>query len=179
VAGRRRRRIPIVGFSGPSGSGKTRLLVRLIPALVRRGLRVGALKHSGHQHGFDRRGKDSERMARAGAVAVAVEGPTAIAYFGPPVGGHEAMARLLPPADIIVAEGFRSGRLWRVEVHRKAVDRGFLCARDRRIVAVVTDEPPPREVPTFSPGDVERLADFLCQRFCVGRAVRPGRRGAH
>jgi len=176
VAPRRRRRLaPIVGFSGPSGSGKTRLLVRLVPALVRRGLRVGALKHSGHPHGFDRFGKDSERIARAGAVAVAVEGPSALAYFGPPVGGSRAMARLLPPVDLIVAEGFKSERLWRVELHRRTIGREFLCARDRRILAVVTDEPPPRRIPSFSPGDVEELADFLCRRFRLGRATRAKR----
>jgi molybdopterin-guanine dinucleotide biosynthesis protein B len=172
----RRRAAPIVGFSGPSGSGKTRLLVRLVPALVRRGLRVAALKHSGHPHGFDRRGKDSERLVRAGALAVAVEGPSALAYFGPPAGGSRAMARLLPPVDVIVAEGFRSERLWRVELHRRTIAPGFLCARDRRIVAVVTDEPPPRRIPSFAPGEIDALADFLCRRFRLGRATRPSRR---
>jgi molybdopterin-guanine dinucleotide biosynthesis protein B len=167
---------PIIGFSGPSGSGKTRLLARLVPALVRRGLRVGALKHTGHPHGFDRRGKDSERLVRAGAVAVAIEGPAALAYFGPPAGGARAMARLLPPVDVIVAEGFRSERLWRVELHRRTIDPEFLCARDRRIVAVVTDEPPPRRIPSFAPGDVDALADFLCLRFRLVRAVRIPRR---
>lgn len=173
MAPRRRRLAPIVAFSGPSGSGKTRLLARLIPALARRGLRVGALKHSGHPHGLDRRGKDSERLVRAGATAVVVEGPSALAYFGPPAGGPRAMARLLPPVDVVVAEGFKSEGLWRVELHRKTLGGEFLCARDRRVVAVVTDEPPPRQVPTFGPGDVEPLADFLCRRFRLGRAARP------
>jgi molybdopterin-guanine dinucleotide biosynthesis protein MobB len=174
-AGRgRHRKAPIVAFSGPSGSGKTRLLTRLVPALVRRGLRVGALKHSGHPHGFDRQGKDSERIVGAGALAVVVEGPTALAYFGPPVGGALAMARLLPPVDVVVAEGFKSDRIWRVEVHRRATGRQFLCARDRRVVAVVTDEPPPRPIPAFSPEEIEELVDFLCRRFRLGRA--PGGR---
>lgn len=177
MAPRGRRRVtPIIAFSGPSGSGKTRLLVRLVPALVRRGLRVGAIKHSGHPHGFDRPGKDSERVARAGAVAVVVEGPSALAYFGPPVGGPRAMARLLPAVDVIVAEGFTSERLRRVELHRRTIGREFLCTRDRRVVAVVTDEPPPRRLPSFAPGDVEELADFLCRRLGLGLAARPRRR---
>jgi molybdopterin-guanine dinucleotide biosynthesis protein B len=176
-AGReRRRRAPVIAFSGPSGSGKTRLLTRLVPVLVRRGLRVGALKHSGHRHGFDRRGKDSERIAAAGALAVVVEGPASLAYFGPPVGGAVEMARLLPPVDVVVAEGFKSDRIWRVEVHRRAIDHRFLCARDRRVVAVVTDEPAPRPIPAFSPREVEQLADFLCRRFRLGRGSPERRR---
>ena len=60
---------------GPSGVGKTRLLVRLIPALARRRVRVAVLKHTRHAHPFDRPGKDTEVLRRAGAVAAAIEGP--------------------------------------------------------------------------------------------------------
>ncbi len=155
----------IVAFSGPSGSGKTRLLVRLIPALRRRGVTVAALKHTGHPHPLDRRGKDSERLRRAGAAAVAIQGPHGLAFFGPPVRGARALARLLPEVDLILAEGFKSEPLRRIEVHRRAVSRSFLCSRDRRVVAVVSDEPPPRPLPAFSPDQVEALADFLCRRF--------------
>ncbi len=174
----------IVAFSGPSGSGKTRLLVRLLPALVRRGLRVAALKHSGHPHSFDVPGKDTDRLRRAGALAVAVEGPAGAAWFGPPPGGARAMARLLPAVDLVVAEGFKAERLPRVEVHARKASREFLCAHDRRVVAVVSDEAPPRDLPCFAHGQVEALADFLCRRFGLaaggggkGRTVAGSRRG--
>ena len=170
MAARRRRRLtPLLAVSGPSGAGKTRLLVRLLAALRRRGLRVGAIKHSGHPHSFDRPGKDSDRLARAGAVAVVVQGPAGLAYFGPPVGGARKLARLLPPADLVLAEGFKSEALPRIEVHRRAESRRFLCARDRRVVAVVGDEAPPRPIPWFTPGEVEGLADLLCARFRLPR----------
>ncbi len=161
----------ILAFSGPSGAGKTRLLVRLIPALIRRGITVAALKHAGHPHGLDRRGKDSERLRRAGARAVAIQGPLGLAFFGPPVGGLRALARLLPAVDLVLAEGFKSEPIPRVEVHRRAVSRTFLCARDRRVVAVVSDEVPPRPLPAFSAGDVEALADFICRRLRLSGRV--------
>jgi molybdopterin-guanine dinucleotide biosynthesis adapter protein len=161
----RRRLTPIVAFSGRSGAGKTTLLERLLPALARRGIRVGALKHSGHPHAFDVPGKDSDRLRRAGAVAVAVQGPSQLAWFGPPLrGGARALARRLPPCDLVLAEGFTSERLPRVEVHRRAVGGPFLCARDRGVFAVVSDEPPPRRLPTFHPDDVEGVADLLAER---------------
>ena len=166
VTPRRRSPPPVVGFTGPSGAGKTRLLARLLPELRRRGLRVAAVKHAGHPHGFDVPGKDSDVLRRAGALAVAVQGPTELAIFGPPRrGGPRALAALLPPVDLVVVEGWREAAIPRVEVHRREVDRAFRCARGRGFVAVVTDEPPPRRLPAFAPDDVAGLADFLCARF--------------
>ncbi len=168
----RSRSVPIVAFSGPSGAGKTTLLVALVRALGRRRLRVAAIKHSGHEHGFDVPGKDSDLLLRAGAEAVAVQGPAQFALFGAArVGGARALARLLPPVDLVLVEGWKAERLPRVEVHRRSVSRAFACARARGFLAVVTDEPPPRRLPTFAPDEVEALADFLVDRF----GLRPPR----
>ena len=67
---------PVLCVAGPGGSGKTHLLERLIRRLTGEGLRVAAIKHCQH---IDRTspGKDSDRLARAGAcpaVAVADNG---------------------------------------------------------------------------------------------------------
>jgi molybdopterin-guanine dinucleotide biosynthesis adapter protein len=174
----RRGSAPILVFSGPSGAGKTTLLERLVPALVARGLTVGALKHSGHAHALDRPGKDSARLREAGAVAVAVQGPAELAYFGPPVSGIRALARLLPAVDLVLAEGFKGAATPRVEVHRAEIDRRFLCARDPRVVAVVGEIEPPRAVPWFTPREVEELADFVTRIALGGRRRRAPRRTA-
>ncbi|HET8733793.1 MAG TPA: molybdopterin-guanine dinucleotide biosynthesis protein B [Anaeromyxobacteraceae bacterium] len=169
-----RRAPPVVAFSGPSGAGKTTLLLALVRELRRRGLAVAAVKHSGHPHGFDVPGKDSDRLLRAGAVGVAVQGASQMALFRPPLpGGPRALAAWLPPADVVLVEGWKAARIPRVEVHRRAVSRDFACARGRGFVAVVTDEPPPRALPTFAPGQVRALADWLCERF--GLRPRPRR----
>ena len=166
---------PVVAFSGPSGAGKTTLLVALVRELLGRGLRVAAIKHSGHPHGFDVPGKDSDLLLRAGALAVAVQGPSQLAVFGAPRrGGVRALVRLLPPVDLVLVEGWKLERLPRVEVHRRAVSREFACARTRGFLAVVSDEPPPRPLPTFAPGEVGALADFLCTRLgLAGGRKRP------
>jgi molybdopterin-guanine dinucleotide biosynthesis protein B len=166
-----------VAVSGPSGAGKTRLIRRLLPALAARGLRVAYLKHTGHAHPLDRRGKDTEVVLRAGAVAAAIQGPHAMALFGPPAPDIARLAALLPPCDLVLAEGWSDERLARVEVHRRGVSRHFLCLGDRRVFAVVSDEPPPRAVPWLDPDQVEGLADLLAARLDrPGRAARRGRR---
>jgi molybdopterin-guanine dinucleotide biosynthesis adapter protein len=157
-----------------SGAGKTRLLARLIPALARRGVRVAVLKHTHHDGPFDARGKDTAVLVGAGAVAAAIEGPSGMALFGPPCGGARALARLLPPVDLVLAEGFKSEALPRIEVYRKRLGGAFLCATDRRVVAVVSDVAPPRALPTFAPDDVDALANFVVARF--GLAVMTPRR---
>ena len=162
-------RPPILAVSGPSGSGKTRLLARLIPALAARGVSVAVLKHTRHAHPFDRPGKDTDVLRRAGAVAAAIEGPEGMAWFGPAAGGLRAMARRLPKVDLVLAEGFRDEPVPRVEVHRRSVAREFLCAGDRRVLAVVTDEEPPRPIPTFGADEIEPLAALLCTRLGLGR----------
>lgn len=156
-----RRLAPIVAVSGPSGAGKTRLLRRLIPALAAHGVRVAVLKHTGHAHPFDRPGKDTDVLRRAGAVAAAIQGPHAMALYGPPRAGARALARLLPPCDLVLAEGWKSEPLPRLEVHRRRVSPDFLCARDGRVLAVVGDEPPPRPLPHFGADEVAAVADFL------------------
>jgi molybdopterin-guanine dinucleotide biosynthesis protein B len=162
----------MVAVSGPSGAGKTRLLARLIRLLRRRGLTVAVIKHTRHPHPFDVPGKDTDLLRRAGAVAAAIEGPDGLALFGPPAGGARKLARLLPPCDLILVEGWRGEPLPRIEVHRRGLARDFLCQRDRRVFAVVSDEPPPRPLPTFHPDRLSALADLVVARFLRPRATR-------
>jgi molybdopterin-guanine dinucleotide biosynthesis adapter protein len=166
---------PVVAVSGVSGSGKTRLLARLIPALARRGVSTAVVKHTRHPHAFDRRGKDTDVLRRAGAAAAAIDGPGGMAFFGPPAGGLRALLSFLPRVDLVLAEGWKQAPLPRIEVHRRRIARAFLCAGDPRVFAVVTDEPPPRSIPTFGHGQIAALADLVCRRFRLGS---PGRRGS-
>ena len=45
-----------IAIVGNSGAGKTTLLERLIPALKRKGLRVGVVKHDAHRFDIDHPG---------------------------------------------------------------------------------------------------------------------------
>ncbi len=172
MSARRDRAPAVVAVSGRSGAGKTHLLARLIPALARRGVSCAVVKHTRHPHPFDRPGKDTEVLRRAGAVAAAIEGPAGMAWFGPPAGGLDALVARMPPVSLVLAEGFRDAPVDRIEVHRRSVAREFLCARDPRVFAIVTDEPPPRALPSFRADEVEPLAELLCARLGLGRTPR-------
>ena len=62
----------IFGLAGWSGSGKTTLMVKLLPELVGRGLRVSTMKHAHHDFDVDQKGKDSYEHRQAGATEVMV-----------------------------------------------------------------------------------------------------------
>src|SRR5258708_35994531 len=55
----------IIGIAGYSGSGKTTLIEKVIPVLVREGLRVSLIKHAHHEFDVDHPGKDSYRHRHA------------------------------------------------------------------------------------------------------------------
>ncbi len=63
---------PIIAVCGRKNSGKTTFLTRIIPLLVKKGMRVGVVKHDGHDFIPDVPGTDSYRLREAGAEKVAV-----------------------------------------------------------------------------------------------------------
>ncbi len=152
-----------VAFVAPSGTGKTTLLEMLIRALKRRGYRVGALKHDAHRFEIDHPGKDSYRLAAAGADTTLITSAEKLALVRkhaapPPV--EEIVASYFADVDIVLAEGFGRSALPRVEVHRKERG-GHVPAGDPLLVAVASDEELDVGVPVFRLDDAEGIADFL------------------
>lgn len=66
------KRPAVLAISGVHNSGKTTLLEKLLPQLRSRGLKVGVIKHDGHDFTPDVPGTDSFRLRQAGAEGVAV-----------------------------------------------------------------------------------------------------------
>src|SRR5215203_4729610 len=60
----------VIGIAGYSGSGKTTLIEKVIPVLVREGLKVSLVKHAHHEFDVDQPGKDSYRHRHAGCSEV-------------------------------------------------------------------------------------------------------------
>lgn len=115
--------VPVVGICGASGSGKTTLVEKLLPLLRERGLKVGVVKHHGHGGPVatpaEWQGKDSQRLAAAGAnrVALAHEGGAWLEAPGLAGAGPRALAaRLMAGLDMVIAEGFKSAGIPKIEV---------------------------------------------------------------
>ena len=62
----------MIGLAGWSGSGKTTLITKVLPVLIKRGLKVSTLKHAHHGFDLDQPGKDSFMHRAAGASEVII-----------------------------------------------------------------------------------------------------------
>ena len=169
----------VVAFVARSGTGKTTLLEKLIAELKRRGFRVGAIKHDAHRFDIDHPGKDSYRLAAAGADTTLITSPEKLALVrkhaaSPPV--EEIVAAYFTDVDIVLAEGLRRSALPRIEVHRK--ERGGEFSRnaggsDPLLIAVASDEELDLDVPVFHLDDAAGIADFLEATFIRRGAINP------
>jgi molybdopterin-guanine dinucleotide biosynthesis protein MobB len=153
----------VVSVVAKSGTGKTTLLESLIPHLKSHGLRVGLLKHHSHLSSFDTPGKDTHRMAEAGADVVVGASPVQVATFRREPGSDDldaVIGRHLTDIDLVLTEGYRRGPYPKIEVHRSARSDELLCSPDE-MLALVTDRAWSISVPQFDLNDAAGLADFL------------------
>ena len=132
-----------LGISGWSGSGKTVLLTRLIPLLVRRGLRVATLKHAHHLFDVDVPGKDSYEHRRAGACEVIVASARRWAQMhelgdAPEPSLAELLGRV-SPCELVLIEGYKGERHPKLEVFRAALGKTPLHASDATILGIASD----------------------------------------
>ncbi len=166
----------VFGLAGWSGSGKTTLVVRLIPALVARGLRVSTMKHAHHNFDVDTPGKDSYEHRAAGASEVLVTSGRRWALMhelrDAPEPSVEELIGHMTTVDLLLIEGFKHQSHDKLEVHRPALGKPLLCTDDPNIVAVASDAPLLETGrPRLDLDDVEGIADFVI-RHCG--LARPG-----
>lgn len=176
--------VPVLGFcAASSGMGKTTLLVALLPALQRRGLRVSVVKHAHHAFDIDHPGKDSYRLREAGAVQMLIGSSRRWALMtelDPIAGGRvepdlaELVNELDPSlADLILVEGFKQAMIPKIEVHRPALGRPLLAHEDVNIIAIACDGLIDAKVPVLALNDPEKVADFVAN-WLVERVASAG-----
>jgi molybdopterin-guanine dinucleotide biosynthesis protein MobB len=156
-----------IAIVGSSGAGKTTLLERLIPALKRKGLLVGVVKHDAHRFDIDHPGKDSHRLTVAGADTMMITSASMLAMVkrhtaSPPI--EELLERYFTDMDLVLVEGYRGSPLPKIEVHRKEFQRALICRGERNdpgLAAVASDEPLDLDVPVLDLNDPEATAKFI------------------
>lgn len=178
----------VFGITGWSGSGKTTLLVRLIPALVARGLTVSTVKHAHHGFDVDRPGKDSYEHRRAGATEVLIGSANRWALMHELRGDAEPPLALLlghmAPCDLVLVEGFKEGAFPKLEVWRAEPGPPTLWPRWPGITAIASDAAAPpalaaqRDAPAWlALADVAAIAAHVrahAQSVCAAAARSGG-----
>ncbi len=167
----RNARVPILGFVTFSNVGKTTLLVKLLPLLNARGLRIGTLKHAPHGFDIDHPGKDSYALRQAGAKQILIGSKQHWALVSETDRHHaltldELLLRLDQDAlDCVLVEGFKHERYPKIELHRPTLGHPLLCVDDRSVIAVATDAPltAHTDLPLLNLNDAGEIAEFVCE----------------
>jgi molybdopterin-guanine dinucleotide biosynthesis adapter protein len=133
----------IIGITGWSGAGKTTLILKLIPLLTARGLKVSTLKHAHHMFDVDTPGKDSYEHRAAGATEVLIASQNRFALMHelrespePPL---EVLLAKLSAVDLVLIEGFKRAPHPKIEVFREANAKPPLHPGNASIVAIASD----------------------------------------
>jgi molybdopterin-guanine dinucleotide biosynthesis adapter protein len=135
----------IIGITGWSGAGKTTLILRLIPLLTAKGLKVSTLKHAHHMFDVDTPGKDSYEHRAAGATEVLIASENRFAIMhelrGAPEPPLEVLLAKLSAVDLVLVEGFKRAPHPKIEVYRATNDKPPLHPGNSTIVAIASDTP--------------------------------------
>lgn len=133
----------VFGIVGYKNSGKTTMVERLVAVFTERGFAVSTVKHAHHAMDVDQPGRDSYRHREAGAREVLVSSGSRWALMhelsGAPEPSLDELLSRLTAVDLVLVEGFKTGRHRKVEVHRAAAGQRLLATTDRTIEAVATD----------------------------------------
>jgi len=164
--------VPILGFVAWSGTGKTTLLLKLVPILTARGVRIGLVKHAHHNFEIDYPGKDSYELRKAGAAQVLATSRERWALMVERVSEHdprldEALLELDQGVlDLILVEGFKDECYPKIELHRPSQRRPAMFQSDANIIAVASDDPSVYDtaLPVLDLNDPELIADFVQTR---------------
>jgi molybdopterin-guanine dinucleotide biosynthesis protein MobB len=175
--------VPAIGFAAMSGTGKTTLLLKLIPLLTARGLRVGLIKRAHHTFDTDKPGKDSYELRKAGASQVLIASDRRWALVvereqTTEPDPFDLLGKLhTDTLDLILIEGFKASPLPKIELHRPILGHPLLADTDPNIIAVATDEPQRLQIdlPILDLNDPRDIAGFIVHRSSLGKALPRGR----
>jgi len=155
----------LIHIVGKQNNGKTTLIVDVVKELAGRGLRIGTLKHSGHEHELDRPGKDSFLHREAGGNPAAVVTANMMAVFMPRDKTEDPVEKLVPlfaDTDLVLVEGYVDGPGEKIEVWREAVGTDPMIFERDDIKAVVTDDDIKTDLPVWPRKDVSSITDNIC-----------------
>jgi len=172
---------PVLSVVGFSDSGKTTYLEKLIPALKKRGLKLGVIKHDAHSFEIDVPGKDSWRLTQAGADITVISSPAKIAIMEKREQEEnltELARRLKGKVDLVLTESYKRDKALKIEIRRAAKSREPFC-EDTELFAVAgdytTESETPSKIPHMPLDDAELMADLIVKSLESGELKGIGR----
>jgi molybdopterin-guanine dinucleotide biosynthesis protein B len=76
----------------------------------------------------------------------------------------ELVENFMDGVDVVLTEDYHRERWPKVEVHRRATGKPLRCAGDETLVALVSDEALPVDIPIFGFDQIPDVARLLLER---------------
>ena len=159
---------PVLGFAAYSGTGKTTLLIKLLPLLKEKGLRVAMIKHAHHDFDIDTPGKDSYELRKAGADQVLIASNYRRALITETPEANEPVLEdlieglNLDDVDLVLVEGYRHLSFPKIELHRPSTGKPLIYLDDNAIIAVASDAAiVANELPVLDLNKPHEIVDFI------------------
>lgn len=163
--------IPTVAIVGHKNSGKTTLAERLVAAFTALGLGVCAIKHTSDEVGFDKPRADSDRLKKAGAIAVGMVAKSEIGFYTSHTDDtseswmESVFAALPHRPDLVIYEGYRGGPHPKVECILRPDVSTPSFSTGQGLIAVVSDHPITTDVPVFAYDPLGPIVDVIRASF--------------
>ncbi len=150
------KRPAVLAVSGVHNSGKTTLLEKLLPVLRGQGLKVGVIKHDGHDFTPDVPGTDSFRLREAGAEGVAVYSGQRYLLTEEFCLTEQDLLALFERHgyDLVLLEGFKNSGWPKIEVVRRTVSDVPVSFQPLAVVGDISGA-------DFGLEDIQALADWI------------------
>lgn len=154
------------GIAGWKDSGKTSLVSRLVTEITNRGLNVSTIKHAHHAFDLDEPHTDSFKHRQAGATEVVLVSSNRWAIQHelrskdePP---FEEILQKLTPCDLVLVEGYKSGKIAKLEIRGNNSTSPLLWENDGYVKAIASDTQLANcPLPYFKRDDIKEIADFI------------------
>lgn len=129
----------IIAISGVKNSGKTTLISRLIPKLKKRGLKIGTIKHDGHDFEPDVKGTDSYIHRSSGADGTVIYSSERYMIIKEEKNiDINILLEEFRDYDLIILEGFKFSDFPKIELIRNGVSDKPITNR-KRVIAYISD----------------------------------------
>jgi len=152
----------VLHIVGEKNSGKTTLTEKLIGELASRGINVGSIKHSSHNHTLDKEGSDSDKFSKAGAdpSVFATPAGSSIVISGGNNNYNDIINYIFSKNDLVIVESFKSSKGKKLVITDNEEYLNILS----NVIAVISSSFHPKHLPVFSFNDY-RLIEFIIKEF--------------
>lgn len=156
--------LQIIGYKN---AGKTTLLCKLLEQLKARGMRVGTIKHDGHDFDIDHPGTDTWKHRSAGAEVVAITSATQTAWIRNQPSSLETLLVQMEGLDVVLVEGFKQADYPKLVVLRTAEDVPLLAQVTHPVAVILgpaaasTSLPLPASLPRYERDEIGGLLELL------------------